>query len=67
MNNRNSNVKSHHTLILTDNHSRRLISLDSSKYYLGRHRDNSIILHSRQASRRHATLMRKFDQKTNQE
>ncbi|MEA5535605.1 EAL domain-containing protein [Crocosphaera sp. XPORK-15E] len=58
---------SNYILVLEDSHSRRTIPLEESKYYLGRHSGNSIVIHSRQVSRRHATLIRKFNRKTNQD
>lgn len=66
MNYLQSNPNYHYILVLEDSHSRRTISLEESKYYLGRHSSNSIVIHSRQVSRKHATLIRKFNRKTNQ-
>ncbi|EAZ87974.1 diguanylate cyclase domain-containing protein, partial [Crocosphaera chwakensis] len=54
-------------MVLEDSNSRRTISLEDSKYSLGRHSSNSIIIYSKQVSRRHATLIRKFNRKTNQD
>ncbi|MEA5509243.1 EAL domain-containing protein [Crocosphaera sp. UHCC 0190] len=67
MNYQKQSPNSRYVLVLEDSHSRRTISLEESKYYLGRHSSNSLVIHSRQVSRRHATLIRKFNRKTNQE
>lgn len=56
-----------HILVLEDSVYRRTIILDDSQYTLGRHSSNTIQMHSRQASRKHATLFRKLSSKTNQE
>ena len=61
------NTDNRYILVLEDNNSRRTISLEESKYSLGRHSSNSIVIHSRQVSRKHATLIRKLNRKTNQE
>ncbi|MGK7930513.1 MAG: EAL domain-containing protein [Microcystaceae cyanobacterium] len=53
-------------LILEDQTSRRMITLDGDKYTIGRQNESSIILKSRKASRQHATLVRKTNTKTRQ-
>lgn len=55
-----------HILVIEDQAHRRTIILDEPNYNLGRHSSNSIPMYSRQASRHHATLVRKFNNKTNQ-
>ncbi len=60
-------TENHYILVLEDSNSRRTISLEESKYSLGRHSSNSIVIHSRQVSRKHATLIKKLNRKTNQE
>ncbi|MEB3310715.1 MAG: EAL domain-containing protein [Snowella sp.] len=55
-----------HILVIEDQAQRRTIILDEANYSLGRHSSNSIPMYSRQASRHHATLVRKFNNKTNQ-
>ncbi len=55
-----------HLLVIEDQNARRTIALEDSKYSLGRNSSNSIMLHSKQASRKHATLMRKSNSQTNQ-
>ncbi|MDJ0661731.1 MAG: EAL domain-containing protein [Crocosphaera sp.] len=67
MNYSTKNTDNRYILVLEDNNSRRTISLEESKYSLGRHSSNSIVIHSRQVSRKHATLIKKFNRKTNQE
>ncbi|BAM50468.1 hypothetical protein BEST7613_1537 [Synechocystis sp. PCC 6803] len=56
-----------HILVLEDANQRRTIILDEQQYSIGRHSGTSIQIHSRQASRHHATLMRKTNSKTNEE
>lgn len=67
MNDTNKNTDNRYILVLEDSNSRRTISLEDSKYSLGRHSSNSIIIHSKQVSRKHATLIRKFNRKKNQD
>ncbi len=55
-----------HILVIEDQAHRRTIILDEANYSLGRHSNNAIQMYSRQASRHHATLVRKFNAKTNQ-
>ena len=66
-NSHNFNSQGHYILVLEDNDCRRTVSLEASKYSLGRHSSNSIIINSRQISRKHATLIRKLNRKTYQE
>lgn len=56
-----------HILVLEDALYRRTLILEANQYTLGRHSSNDIQMHSKQASRKHATLLRKFNSKTNQE
>ncbi|MGK7940910.1 MAG: EAL domain-containing protein [Crocosphaera sp.] len=65
MNDSNRKPTDNHVLVIEDNNSSRTISLDKSKYSLGRHSSNSIVIHSRQVSRQHATLVKKFNRQTN--
>ncbi|ACB53523.1 hypothetical protein cce_4175 [Crocosphaera subtropica ATCC 51142] len=67
MNDTKKNTNHRYILVLEDSNSRRTISLEKSKYSLGRHSSNSIIIYSKQVSRQHATLIRKFNRKTNQD
>ncbi|MDJ0846177.1 EAL domain-containing protein [Crocosphaera sp.] len=67
MNYTKRNTENRYILVLEDNNSRRTISLEESKYSLGRHSSNSIVINSKQVSRKHATLIKKFNRKTNQE
>ncbi|WP_107668752.1 EAL domain-containing protein [Cyanothece sp. BG0011] len=67
MNYPHKNPENRYILVLEDSNARRTISLEDSKYSLGRHSSNSIIIHSKQVSRKHATLIRKFNRKTNQD
>lgn len=59
------NLEAQHILVLEDSASRRTIVLDGPQYTLGRHSNNDIQMFSRQASRYHATLLRKFNTKLN--
>jgi diguanylate cyclase (GGDEF)-like protein len=54
-----------HILVLEDQGCRRTISLEENRYSIGRHSSNSVMLYSKQASRKHATLVRKTNNKTN--
>ncbi len=65
MNDSNRKPTGNHVLVIEDNESCRTISLDQYKYSLGRHSSNSIVIHSRQVSRKHATLVKKFNRQTN--
>lgn len=52
-----------HLLIIEDQNNRRTIPLEEMRYSIGRHSSNSITISSSQASRKHATLVRKMDSK----
>ncbi|EAM50487.1 EAL domain-containing protein [Crocosphaera watsonii WH 8501] len=67
MNQNRKNTKNRYVLVLEDSNCRRTISLEESEYSLGRHSSNSIIIYSKQVSRRHATLIKKFNRKINQD
>jgi pSer/pThr/pTyr-binding forkhead associated (FHA) protein len=54
-----------HILVVEDQANRRTIILDEANYTMGRHSSNSIQMNSRQASRHHATFVRKFNTKIN--
>lgn len=54
-----------HILIIEDSQGRRTITLEESKYSLGRQLDNDIVIQSKQASRKHATLVRKTNSQFN--
>ena len=60
-------AKENNILLLEDALYRRTLILEANQYTLGRHSSNNIQMHSKQASRKHATLLRKFNSKTNQE
>jgi diguanylate cyclase (GGDEF)-like protein len=55
-----------HILIVEDQQGRRTITLEDTRYTIGRNSNNSIVIYSKQASRRHATLIRKVNSQTNQ-
>ncbi|PSF38361.1 diguanylate cyclase [Aphanothece hegewaldii CCALA 016] len=55
---------SQHIFIIEDPKGRRTISLEEVKYTIGRHSDNQIVVYSTQASRYHATLVRKTNSQT---
>ncbi|GFE71792.1 EAL domain-containing protein [Chroococcus sp. FPU101] len=52
---------SKHLFIIEDKKSRKTIALEDIKYTIGRHADNQIVIASTQASRFHATLVRKVN------
>jgi diguanylate cyclase (GGDEF)-like protein len=54
-----------HLLVLEDEQFRKTISLEESTYSIGRHKSNTIVINSKQASRKHATLIRRLNTKTN--
>jgi diguanylate cyclase (GGDEF)-like protein len=56
---RDRSPNTRHILVIEDDRGRRTISLEEMKYTLGRKTDNEIVLYSKQASRRHATLVKK--------
>lgn len=53
-----------HILVIEDAKYRRTIALEEPTYSIGRHPSNAIVINSKKASRRHATLIRKLDSKT---
>ena len=53
-----------HLLVIEDAKGRRTIPLEQIKYYIGRHSTNHITIFSQQASRRHATLIRRRNSTT---
>lgn len=55
---------SKHIFIIEDSKGRRTIVLEEIKYTIGRHSDNQIVVYSTQASRYHATLVRKTTSQT---
>lgn len=55
-----------HLFIIEDQNGRRTIALEEDKYSVGRRSENQIMIYSTQASRHHATLVRKTNSK-NQE
>ncbi|MEB3227988.1 MAG: EAL domain-containing protein [Synechocystis sp.] len=56
-----------HILVLEDAARRRTIVLNDYQYMIGRHTQSDIQLNSRQASRHHATLVRKINSGTQEE
>ena len=54
-----------HILVIEDLKCKRTVYLDDEAYSIGRHSNNSIVLHSKQVSRYHATLVRKGEPQTN--
>ncbi|NJK50246.1 EAL domain-containing protein [Candidatus Gracilibacteria bacterium] len=54
-----------HILVIEDEKYRRTITLEDSTYSMGRHKSNSIAINSKQVSRKHATLIRRLNTKTN--
>ncbi|MGL5032392.1 MAG: EAL domain-containing protein [Microcystaceae cyanobacterium] len=67
MNSESFQESAKHILVLEDSIYRRTIILEEGQYSLGRHSSNGIQMNSKQASRRHATLLRKFNNKNRQE
>ena len=61
------NKNNHHLLIIEDNKYRKTLSLEDDIYSIGRSKRNSIVIHSDQASRYHATLMRRRSRLNHQE
>ena len=57
MNQNKTNAENRYILVLEDSNCRRTISLEESEYSLGRHSTNSIIIDSKQFSRKDATLI----------
>lgn len=57
----------YHILVIEDLNGRRVVSLDSNFYSLGRSKTNSIVIQSPQVSRVHATLLRVKKLETNDE
>jgi diguanylate cyclase (GGDEF)-like protein len=55
----NALANTRYLLIVEDPQGRRTIPLEEMKYSLGRKSDNQIVLHSKHASRYHATLIKK--------
>jgi pSer/pThr/pTyr-binding forkhead associated (FHA) protein len=54
-----------HFLVIEDDKYRRTISLEETTYAIGRHKTNAIVINSKQASRKHATLIRRLNTKSN--
>jgi diguanylate cyclase (GGDEF)-like protein len=54
-----------HILVIEDDKYRKTISLEESTHSIGRHKTNTIVINSKQASRKHATLIRRLNTKTN--
>jgi diguanylate cyclase (GGDEF)-like protein len=54
-----------HILVVEDEKYRRTITLEESTYSMGRHKSNTIAINSKQVSRKHATLIRRLNTKTN--
>jgi diguanylate cyclase (GGDEF)-like protein len=54
-----------HILVVEDEKYRRTITLEEATYSMGRHKSNSIAINSKQVSRKHATLIRRLNTKTN--
>jgi diguanylate cyclase (GGDEF)-like protein len=48
-----------HFLVIEDLYGRRTITLEQAFYSIGRHSSNSIVIYSKQVSRKHAILIRK--------
>jgi diguanylate cyclase (GGDEF)-like protein len=47
-----------HFLLIEDTKGKRLVGLEAATHTLGRDRSNAIVIHSREVSRQHATLLR---------
>ncbi len=60
----NNLQKARHILVIEDERGRRTISLEELKYSIGRRSDSNIVIYSKQASRQHATLVRKSNNQT---
>lgn len=54
-----------HLIVIEDQKYRQTISLEEETYSIGRHTNNSIVIHSQQASRRHGTLMKRKNRDSN--
>ncbi|MDJ0729085.1 MAG: EAL domain-containing protein [Crocosphaera sp.] len=54
-----------HLIVIEDKRYRQTISLEEETYSIGRHTNNSIVIYSQQASRRHGTLMRRKNRYNN--
>lgn len=52
-----------HLLIIEESKIRRSIKLEDFQYSLGRQASNNIVIKSQQVSRKHATFLRKSNQK----
>ncbi|MDJ0659720.1 MAG: EAL domain-containing protein [Crocosphaera sp.] len=61
----NYSQKNRHLIVIEDKKYRQTISLEEETYSIGRHTNNSIIIHSQQASRRHGTLMKRKNRQNN--
>lgn len=56
-----NNLPFRHILVIEDEKSRRIVSLEETIYSIGRDASNAIVIYDRQVSRFHATLMREED------
>ncbi|MGK7940613.1 MAG: EAL domain-containing protein [Crocosphaera sp.] len=57
--------KARHLMVIEDKRYRQTISLEEETYSIGRQTDNSIVIYSQQASRRHGTLMKRKNRNNN--
>ncbi|ELR97704.1 EAL domain-containing protein [Gloeocapsa sp. PCC 73106] len=56
-----SNLPFRHILVIEDEKSRRIVSLEETIYSIGRDATNAIVIYDRQVSRFHATILREED------
>ncbi|ACB52135.1 hypothetical protein cce_2787 [Crocosphaera subtropica ATCC 51142] len=61
----NYSHENRHLIVIEDQKYRQTISLEDETYSIGRNTNNSIIIRSQQASRRHGTLMRRKNHRNN--
>jgi pSer/pThr/pTyr-binding forkhead associated (FHA) protein len=57
----NNTAEFRHVLVIEDQKSRRIVSLQENTYTIGRDPNSTVILYDRQVSRHHATLVRVND------
>lgn len=57
-------MQAQYILVIEDAENRQIINLEDVTHSIGRHSSNSIVIDSNKISRKHAHLMRKFDQET---
>ncbi len=61
----NYSQQNRNLIVIEDQKYRQTLSLEEETYSIGRHPNNSIVIHSQQASRRHGTLMKRKNRRNN--